>query len=187
MDLVLLGIQGSGKGTQAKKLAADFGYDIFETGAELRKLAATDTDLGRKVKSFIDAGNLAPHEIVMQVVHAAIHQRPQGQKILFDGIPRNMEQMESFNEIMREEGRDFRSVQILANLEACVQRILGRAKVEGRIDDQNEEAIRRRMGIFQEKTMPVIEEYKKQGKMSEVDGNGSVEEVYERLKGTLGL
>ncbi len=72
MDLVLFGIQGSGKGTQAKKLAAEYGYNIFEAGAELRKIASSDSPLGRRVKGYIDQGHLVPHTIIMEVVAAAI-------------------------------------------------------------------------------------------------------------------
>src|SRR3989338_6078654 len=68
IDLVFFGIQGSGKGTQAKKLASEFGYDIFEAGGELRKIAASGSELGKTVKSFIDQGHLVPFEIIMQVV-----------------------------------------------------------------------------------------------------------------------
>lgn len=185
MDLVLFGIQGSGKGTQAKKLAAEFGYDIFETGKELRAIAATDTELGRTVKASIDAGHLAPHGVVMQVVHDAVLARPQDQKILFDGIPRDTDQMESFNQIMAEAGREFRAVEILADPEVCIQRILGRAKIEGRADDQDEAAIRRRMDIFRAKTMPVIEAYRERGLVTTVEGEGEVGEVFERIKRAL--
>ena len=186
MDLVLFGIQGSGKGTQAKKLAAEFGYHIFETGGELRAIAASGTELGNSVKSYIDAGNLAPHEIVMQVVREAVAAYGK-EKILFDGIPRDRVQMKDFDQVIAEAGREFRCLQIVADPELCIRRILARAKTQGRIDDQNEDSIRRRMQLFQDKTMPVIETYRAQGKMVDTDGEGTVEEVYGRVKGALEL
>ena len=185
MDLVLFGIQGSGKGTQAKLLAQDFGYHIFETGGELRKIAASGTELGNTVKSFIDAGNLAPHEIVMEVVRSAVAAVPPGQKIRFDGIPRDVVQMKDFDSVIAESGRTIQCLQIVVDAELCIQRILERAKVQGRVDDQNEDAIRRRMQLFTDKTMPVIETYRSQGKMTDVNGEGSVEEVYVRVKEAL--
>jgi adenylate kinase len=181
MDLVLFGIQGSGKGTQAKRLAAEFKYDIFEAGGELRKIAASGSALGQTVKSYIDVGKLVPFEIIMQVVKEAILARPRTQKILFDGIPRDMDQMRSFDEIMAEVERNFQCILINLPTEEAVRRILGRAKKERRADDANEETIRRRMATFLEKTLPAIEEYKRGGKLIEVDGEGPVEEVYERL------
>ena len=182
MDLVLFGIQGSGKGTQAKRLAAEFGYDIFEAGGELRKIAATDTELGKTVKSYIDKGHLVPHQIIMQVVKEAILSRPQAQKILFDGIPRDQDQMRDFDLIMCEVGRAFCCIHIQLNPEEGLRRILGRAATEGRADDADEEIIRKRMQTFSLKTLPVIERYKDQGKVVEVDGMQSVEDVYGQMK-----
>ncbi len=185
MDLVLFGIQGSGKGTQAKKLAAEFGYDIFETGAELRRIAATDTEIGRTVKSFIDNGKLAPIEVVMEAVKQAIASRPAQTKIIFDGIPRNMDQKAGFDTIMKGANREFVGVQIVVDAELCVQRIIKRGAEQGRADDANEETIRRRMGIFTEQTIPVIEVYRAEGKMTDIDGEAEVDDVYLRLKAAM--
>ena len=187
MDLVLFGIQGSGKGTQAKKLAEEFGYDIFEAGGELRKIKASGSELGETVASYIDKGDLVPHDIIIQVVKEAILARDPDQKILFDGIPRDLDQMRDFNEIMKDVGREFQCVQFLLDPEEGVQRILGRAEKEGRTDDADEAVIRKRMATFEEKTVPVIEGYKDEGRVVEVDGVGTVEEVYERLVGALGV
>ncbi len=182
MDLVLFGIQGSGKGTQAKRLAQEFKYDIFEAGGELRKIAASDSDLGKTVSSYIDKGHLVPHEIIMQVVKEAISARPKNQKILFDGIPRDENQMEGFDQIMKDVGRDFRCIHILLSPEEGMKRILGRAEAEGRADDANAEIVERRMKTFTEKTMPVIEKYKRDKKMIEINGMKNVDEVYEDMK-----
>jgi adenylate kinase len=182
MDLVLFGIQGSGKGTQAKRLAADFGYDIFEAGGELRKIAASGSGLGETVKSYIDAGNLVPHEIIMKVVKEAIMSRPKTQKILFDGLPRDLNQMKDFNVIMNDVGREFRCIHLLLSPDEGMRRILGRAKEQGRADDADTAIIEKRMKTFVEKTMPVIEAYKNEGKVTEIDGMKSVEDVYAEMK-----
>lgn len=181
MDLVLFGIQGSGKGTQAKKLAADLGYDIFEAGAELRAIATSDSALGRTVKSYIDAGNLVPHEIIMQVVQEAIATRSSETQILFDGIPRDDEQKKDFDTIMNKAGREFRGIQILLDADEAMARIVQRAQEQGRADDADTEVVSNRMRTFREKTAPVIASYKAEGKLTEVDGTGSVEEIYKRL------
>ena len=182
MDLVLFGIQGSGKGTQARKIAAEFGYDIFETGAELRRIIASGSDLGKIAASYMDKGNLVPLSLVMQVTKEAVLERAKTQKILFDGIPRDREQMQAFDAMMVDVGRPFRCLHILLPEEEALQRILGRAKVEGRVDDSDEAYIRRRMQIFREKTLPVIDEYRRQRKLGDINGSGTVEEVYERMK-----
>ncbi len=187
MDLVLFGIQGSGKGTQAKKLAAEFGFEIFEAGGELRKIAASGTELGTTVKSFIDVGKLVPFEIIMEVLERAIEARPKSQKILFDGIPRDADQKRSFDEIMKRIGRDFQCLHLKLDPEEGVKRILKRAQIEGRADDANEETIRKRMNIFTEKTMLVIQEYEAVGKVRTVEGTGSVEEIYGNIVSSLKL
>ncbi len=185
MDLVFFGIQGSGKGTQAKKLAAELGYDIFEAGGELRKIAASGSELGKTVTGFIDQGHLVPHEIIMQVVKEAVLARPKTTKILFDGIPRDVNQMKDFDAVMKEAGREFKCIHFLLDDAEATQRIFGRAKAEGRADDANTEIITRRMNTFREKTMPVIETYKKAGKVTEIDAKNSVDMIYGNLKSAI--
>ncbi len=182
MDLVFFGIQGSGKGTQAKTLAAEFGYYIFEAGGELRKIKASGSDLGETVKKCIDNGELVPFEIIMEVVNEAVASIPADQKILFDGIPRDEDQMRGFDQILTNAGREFRCVHILLDKDEAIERIKGRAEIEGRADDADQDKVLRRMDLFVEKTMPVIEAYVSAGKVIEIDGKGSVEEIYERIK-----
>lgn len=182
MDLIFFGIQGSGKGTQAKRLAADFGYDIFEAGGELRKIAASGSELGATVKSYVDQGHLVPHEIIMQVVATAIAARPKTAKILFDGIPRDDAQKADFDAVMQKAGREFRCIHFLLDADEAEKRILGRAQQEGRADDANTEIIHRRMGTFREKTLPVIAKYKDAGKVSELSADRGVDEIYAELK-----
>jgi len=182
MDILLFGIQGSGKGTQARKLVEEFGYFFFETGAELRKIIASGTELGKEVASYTDKGNLAPTPIVMEVVRTAIAQLPTDQKILFDGIPRSIDQKEQFDPILADLHRDITGIQITLPEEEAVKRLVLRAEKEGRTDDVLEDAIRRRIEVFKEKTVPVIEAYRQEGKMVDIDGQGVVEEVYERVK-----
>ena len=184
-NLVLFGIQVSGKGTQANMLCEEFGYVPFVTGDELRKMAASSSELGQMVKSYIDAGNLVPLEIVMQVVKAAIESHPVHERILFDGIPRDEDQMNMFNTVMEQVGRKFTCVHITLDRDAAFQRILGRAKEEGRADDADEAVINKRMDTFEQKTMPVIEYYKNQGNMIEVDGSGSPKDVYKKMTGII--
>ena len=182
MDLVFFGIQGSGKGTQAKMLAEEFGYYIFEAGGELRKIKASGTELGETVKNYIDNGELVPFEIIMKVVNEAIAGISADQKILFDGIPRDLDQMKAFDDIMANAGRELQCVHILLEKQEAVERIKSRAEIEGRADDADQDKVLRRMDLFLEKTMPVIKEYESAGRVIEIDGQGNVEEIYERIK-----
>lgn len=185
MDLILFGIQGSGKGTQAKLLAQEFGFDIFEAGGSLRSISITETELGQTVKSYIDNGHLVPHEIIMRVVKEAIFARPHSEIILFDGIPRDENQKKDFDQIMSEADRDFLCIHLLVDEELAVKRILGRAQEESRADDSDEAIIRKRMDTFKKKTLPVIASYKEQGKVIELDGGRPPEEVFSDIKKVL--
>ncbi len=187
IDLLFFGIQGSGKGTQAKRLAEEFGYYIFEAGGELRKIKASGTELGNTVATHIDNGELVPFEIIMQVVKEAVAAVPADQQILFDGIPRDEDQKKAFDEILQGAGREFTCVHILLSKDEAIERIAGRAKEEGRADDADEDKVLRRMELFEEKTKPVIQQYATQGIVVEVEGKGSVDEIYERLKSALAL
>ena len=182
MDLVFFGIQGSGKGTQAKMLAEELRLYIFEAGGELRKIKASGSELGETVKTYIDNGELVPFEIIMEVVNEAVAAVPADQKILFDGIPRDEDQMRGFDQILHDSGREFQCVHILLDKDEAIKRIKGRAEQEGRADDADQEKVLRRMDLFVEKTMPVIETYKAAGNVIEIDGKGSVEEIYERIR-----
>lgn len=182
MDLVFFGIQGSGKGTQAKRLVEEFGYYMFEAGGELRKIKASGTELGETVKQYIDNGELVPFDIIMQVVKEAIAAVPEDQPIVFDGIPRDEDQQNAFDEILAEAGRDFVCIHILLDKDEAIERIKGRAELEGRADDADQEKVLRRMELFEEKTKPVIANYAEEGIVVEVDGKGSVDEIYGRIK-----
>ncbi len=182
MDLVLFGIQGSGKGTQAKRLAKEFGYEIFEAGGELRKIAASRSELGKKITSYIDKGALVPHEIIMEVVKEAIGKIPKTQKILFDGIPRDAMQQRDFDRIMNQAGRQFTCIHLLLSRDKAVKRIIGRAQEQGRNDDKDLTAINRRMTTFVESTLPILARYKHEGKVIEINGDRTMDEVYGSLE-----
>ncbi|HLD63873.1 MAG TPA: nucleoside monophosphate kinase [Candidatus Peribacteraceae bacterium] len=181
MDLVLFGIQGSGKGTQAKRLVAEFNFHFFEAGGTLRAIAAEDSHLASQVRSYINAGHLVPHEIIMEVVREKIVDIPPVDPILFDGIPRDANQKRDFDIMMTELKREFFCVNILLTEERALERIKRRATEQSRVDDSDAVKIKRRIQIFMDETTPVIEAYRKAGKLIDVDGEGTVDEVYSRL------
>jgi adenylate kinase len=201
MDLILFGMQGSGKGTQSKFISKACNLAVFETGAELRRLSKEDSDLGRKVKSIIEAGHLVSTEIVMEIIANFIDTLPAGQAALFDGIPRSIEQKENLDKLLEEKGRTFMGLDIRITEEEALKRLTTRRICEGckatypafykedacedcggslitRRDD-TPDAIRVRLDTFLEKTMPVIDGYNADGKMLVVNGEQAIEAVTE--------
>ncbi|MCC7432719.1 nucleoside monophosphate kinase [Candidatus Peregrinibacteria bacterium] len=176
MDLVLFGIQGSGKGTQAKALAQKYNFVIFETGAECRRLATENSELGKKVKEIVDAGNLVPAHIVIQILENFLSKLPPTQKVIFDGIPRNQEQHIEFDKLIARLGRDFLAVNITLPQEETIKRLL----VRGRHDDLPE-VITNRIKIFIRDTSPIIEDYRSQNKIFDINGNQPIEDVSKEI------
>lgn len=203
MDIVLFGIQGSGKGTQGQYLVQKFGLQLFETGGELRRLSQEDSDLGKKVKSIIEAGHLVPTEVVMEIIENFMNHLPSGTNVLFDGIPRKQDQAEAFNNLMAKLGRKFLGVLIEIPKEEALNRLINRricptcktvypkdytantcekdgSELTTRSDD-NPESINNRLDAFFNETMPVLNEYKKNGQMITINGLQSIEKVTEDL------
>lgn len=184
MDLVLFGIQGSGKGTQAKILSEKLQMEIFETGGELRKLSKQDSELGKKIKNLIDNGHMVSNEIVMEIVENFLKNVPTEQKVLFDGLPRKLIQKESFDALIDKVGRQIVGLQIIIPEEKTINRLLKRAEIEKRADD-TPEGIRNRIASFYEETIPVIEKYKAEGKLLEVNGDQEIDKVSTDILQTL--
>jgi len=193
----MFGMQGAGKGTVGKRVAEDFGLEVFETGAALRELATQDSELGKRVKEIIEAGNLVPNEVVMEIVENFINKLPAGKSVLFDGIPRKIEQANSLNALLEKNGRDYKALLINISKETALRRLTTRkicssckevypasykentcakcgAPLTTRADD-NAEAIKVRLEAFDRETVPAIEIYK--NKLIEIDGEGTIEEV----------
>lgn len=203
MDIVLFGVQGSGKGTQGKLIASKYDMKIFETGGELRKLSKLDTPLAMKVKAIINAGYLVPNEVVMEIIENFLNGISSTDKVLFDGLPRTLEQMESFNALMKKFNRDFRGVHIFIPKEMAMERLLTRTLCSKcktvypatytkstceldnepliKRDDDNADSIRTRLSAYENETIPVINTYSTEQKMLEVDGTKSIDEVSEAI------
>lgn len=179
-DLILIGRQGSGKGTQGKILAKMFGYKIFVTGDELRAIAKEDSELGREVKAITERGDLVSNEVVMAIVANFISKLEPGVQVIYDGIPRSMDQRKTLEDELKKADRDFVALEIRLSTEEAFDRLMKRAEIEGRADD-NPESIRKRIDNFETHTAPIIEHWKKEDKLISVDGNQSVEDVTQEI------
>lgn len=183
--LLMLGPPGAGKGTQAERLVERLGVPQISTGDMLRAAVAADTEVGREAKAYMDAGKLVPDEVVIGVAEERLRKPDAMEGFILDGFPRTVAQAEALDALLAKLGCKLeRCVALTVDPEELVQRLLRRAKLEGRSDD-TEEAIRTRMAEYQEKTAPLIEHYRKKGVLVEVDGMGDVDDVTRRLENAL--
>lgn len=181
MRLILMGPPGAGKGTQASTLAAHFGIPAISTGDIFRANVSQGTPLGVEAKKYMDAGEYVPDEVTNHMVRNRIDEDDAKPGFLLDGYPRTLAQVEELDGMIKFTGHALDAAVVLtADNEVLVQRLLGRARTEGRADD-TEEVIRRRQEIYNEQTAPLIEVYRSRGILIEVDGMGAVAEVTERL------
>ena len=181
--LLLLGPPGSGKGTQAKLILERFGIPQVSTGDMLRSAVSAGSSVGREARSYMDAGKLVPDSVVIGVVEARLSEPDAADGFILDGFPRTVAQAQALDGLLEGMGAKLERCIVLAvDEDELVERLLKRAGVEGRADD-NEEAIRTRMGEYREKTAPLIDYYRDRGVLVEVDGLGAIEDVARRVEG----
>lgn len=182
LNVALFGPPGAGKGTQSEFLIKEYKLYYISTGELLRKEIANRTKLGLEAKNVIEAGGLVSDEIIVQIIENTITGNPDSRGFLFDGFPRTYIQAYILEGLMIKLNT---SLSCLISLEVpeevSVQRLLNRAKISGRSDD-NEIVIRNRLKEYREKTMPVLNFYKEKGICHEIDGTQSIEDVREEIR-----
>lgn len=182
INIVLFGKPGAGKGTQAEFLKGKYNLTHLSTGDIFRFNIKNDTDLGKLAKTFMDKGDLVPDEVTIQMLQSEVDKNPDSAGFLFDGFPRTIAQAKALDTFLASKNQEITAtVALEADDEILVQRLLERGKTSGRPDDQDEEKIRNRYQEYNEKTAPLMEYYKQQGKFHAVNGIGTIAEVTERL------
>lgn len=203
MKLVIFGPPSAGKGTQAQKLSKQYGIPQVATGDLLRKAVADKTPLGLKIKSYLDQGRLGPDEVIVQLIKERVAKPDCKNGFLLDGFPRTMGQAK---ELERMTDIDL-VLSIVVDFDALVERAVGRrtcpkcsavyhikfnppmnkgicekcgAKLIQR-DDDKEDTVRNRLRVYQEQTAPLIEYYRKKGKLVDIDGSGGIDAVYSQM------
>jgi len=185
MRLIILGPPGAGKGTQASRIAAAFGIPAISTGDIFRANIKNETPLGLQVKEVLASGGYVTDEITNAIVRDRLFEQDAEQGFLLDGYPRTAAQVEALDAILAEHDHTLEAVlELTVDEDAVVQRLLKRAKVEGR-DDDTEEVIRERQAIYRRETAPLTEVYSARGLLVQVDGMGTVDEVFDRVRGAL--
>ena len=178
-NIVNFGAPGAGKGTQSDFIVEKYGLTHISTGDLLRKEIADQTELGKRIKSIMDAGQLVSDEIVIEMIDNAIARDTKG--ILFDGFPRTVAQAEVLDELLAKHGRSLTCmVRLDVPSDELIHRMLERAKVSGRSDD-NEETIKNRLAEYEKKTLPVADYYSKQGKELKINGLGDIKRISEDI------
>ena len=179
--LVLLGPPGAGKGTQALRLAERIGIPAISTGDIFRANIKDGTELGRKVQEFTSTGALVPDELTDALVRDRLGHEDARDGFLLDGYPRNAAQVAALEAALEESGaRLDAAIELTADTDVVVERLLSRAAIEGRADD-TEPVIRHRLDVYREQTAPIAGLYAERGLLVRVDGIGEVDEVTERM------
>ena len=175
--VILVGAPGAGKGTQAKLLQEALGIPQVSTGDLFRYNLKNETELGQLARTYMDRGELVPDKVTVAMVRDRLSQSDCQNGVILDGFPRTSAQAEALDDLLAEIGGQINVVpHIYVDQDVLVERLLKRAEIEGRADD-NEETIRTRMRVFEEQTRPLLEYYGQKGLVVEVNGKQSVEEV----------
>ena len=212
MRIVLLGAPGSGKGTQAKKLMADKNIPQVSTGDMLREAVAAGTRFGLKAKSIMEAGDLVPDDVVLGIISERLAQRDAEDGFILDGFPRTRQQALDLEELLDEMGTPLDTAVLMdVDFDILMKRLTGRrtCSLTGKLlnvyfspqeeldactnaggeliqrEDDNEETISNRLDVYRENTEPLVEFYRKRDKLTTVNAEGTIDEVYERFTAAL--
>ncbi len=202
--IIFLGPPGAGKGTQSERLIKEYGFVQLSTGDILREAVRNGTELGKKAKQYMDAGQLVPDEIIIGIIKEKLNEL-KDKNVIFDGFPRTIPQAEALDEMLSQEGKEV-DVVILFDVddEEVIKRLSGRRidpntgktyhiiynpPPEGieviQRDDDKEEVIRKRLEVYHSQTEPLADYYKKKGKLVVVNANNPPDDVYNQIKEVL--
>ena len=185
LNVLLLGPQGAGKGTQGRLISSEYGTPHIATGDMLRAAIAAGMPLGRRVQPIYDAGQLVPDDLMIELIRERLAEADTGDGFVLDGFPRTSVQAEALDALLTEIDRPLTVVfEFELPEEVCVERLTRRAAEEGRVDD-TPEAIRTRLRLYHEQTEPLIEYYRARGNLVTIPGDGSVVEVFAEIQQAL--
>ena len=185
LNVLLLGPQGSGKGTQANRISAEYGIPHIASGEILRAEMAAGTELGRRVQNVVERGDLVSDDLMIELIKTRLGQADTEGGFVLDGFPRTSPQAEALDEMFGDIGRSFSVVFALQIPDdVAIERLLKRAEIEGRTDDTLE-AIRRRLETYHRETAPLVEYYRVRGNLVPVHGDRSENEVFAEIQSAL--
>ncbi len=177
MNLLVLGPQGAGKGTQAKRISAEYGIPHISTGDMFRAAIAAGTALGKEIEPLYNTGALISDEVTIAMIRERLGEPDAAEGFVLDGFPRNLAQADALDEMLSGIGRDLGAILYFdVPDDVGIERALERAKLEGRTDD-TPDAIRKRLEIYHRETEPVVEHYRATGKLVPIHGARPIDEV----------
>ena len=181
-NLILFGPPGSGKGTQSERLVDKYRLKHLSTGELLRNEISQLTELGMEAKNFMDKGQLVPDHVVIGMIRNQLESNKGGGGFLFDGFPRTEIQARALDELLQEKDTSINVVLALrVSEEELIKRLLNRGLTSGRVDDVTETVIRERLAEYHRKTSPVANHYGRASKVIYVEGEGSVDQIFDLL------
>jgi len=185
LNVLLLGPQGAGKGTQAARISAEYSIPHVASGEILRSEMQAGTELGRRVKDVYDRGDLVSDDLMIELIRTRLGQGDTDGGFILDGFPRTTRQAEALDEMFGDIGRSFNVVFALQIPdEVAFERLRKRAEIEGRADD-TDEAIRRRLENYHRETEPLIEYYRARGNLVPIHGERTENEVFAEIQSAL--
>ena len=185
MNLLVLGPQGAGKGTQAKRIAEEYGIPHVSTGDMFRAAQAAGTEFGRRVGEIMASGRLVPDELTIAMIEERLSQPDAQEGFVLDGFPRNLAQAEALDQMLGGIGRGLDAILFFdVPDEVGMQRALDRAKLESRADD-TPEVIAKRLEIYHSETEPIVEHYRATGKLVPLHADRSIDEVWSEISESL--
>jgi len=179
LNIVLFGPPGAGKGTQSEKLIENYNINHISTGDLFRKHLGEGTDLGKLAQKYMNEGRLVPDEVVIGMVDEKINATNGTNGFIFDGFPRTVAQARALDELLEIKGLGISGmISLEVPEEELRNRIKERGKTSGRADDQDETKINTRIQVYLEETLPVASYYDSQGKLTKIEGVGSIDEIF---------
>jgi adenylate kinase len=186
LNLILFGPPGSGKGTQAEKLIAQYNLFHISTGDMFRYELSNNTELGQLARSYMDKGQLVPDSVTISMLEKRVGDNPDVKGFIFDGFPRTIAQAESLDSFLTSKGQSITGlVELSVDEDEIVKRVLLRGKTSGRADDNDESIIRKRIAVYRNETTPVADHYGKSGKSFKIEGVGSINDIFSNLCKTI--
>lgn len=182
LNIILFGPPGSGKGTQAEKLIEKYQLFHISTGDMFRFELSNNTELGLLARSYMDKGQLVPDQVTISMLEKRVKAHPEAKGIIFDGFPRTVAQAQALDSFLESLGQSIIVLlELVVDEDEIVKRVLLRGKTSGRVDDNDETTVRKRISVYRTETSPVAAYYSEHNKALKIEGVGTIDTIFQKL------